>query len=316
MSIREDHDERGAALFEQDGETDEETSGGPAVEGTGESPGYDPGRSDDRRAADRRRKDLKPIASLSDLRTGMKLSELRQGFLDSLVFNRCRFPHRATKYDIYMAMAYAIRDRLVHRWLSTSETYIKSDARLVGYLSAEYLPGPHLGNNLINLGVYELVRAATARAGYDMHDILDEEVEPGLGNGGLGRLAACFMDSAATLEFPVIGYGLRYEFGLFRQEIREGRQVEMTDKWLHNDNPWEIARPNLTYKVGFGGATEHYTDADGTARTRWTPDRMVMGMAYDTPILGYRVNTANLLRLWSAEAVESFDFNAYSVGDY
>ena len=265
---------------------------------------------------DLRKKELKPIASLSNLRTGMNLSELRQGFQDSLVFNRCRFPHRATTYDIYMGMAYAIRDRLVYRWLSTSETYLKSDARLVGYLSAEYLPGPHLGNNLINMGIYELVRAATAKAGFDVHDIMDEEVEPGLGNGGLGRLAACFMDSLATLEIPAVGYGLRYEFGLFRQEIRDGRQVEMTDKWLHNDNPWEIARPNPTYKVGFGGTTESYKDNDGTVRSRWVPDRVVKGMAYDTPILGYRVNTANLLRLWKAEAEESFDFNAYNVGDY
>ena len=276
-------------------------------EGPGDPPGGD-GGSD--------KKDLKPISMLSNPRTGMNLAELRQGFLDSLVFNRCRFPHRATMYDIYMAMAHAIRDRLVYYWLSTSETYLKSDARVVGYLSAEYLPGPHLGNNLMNLGVYELVRAATAKAGFDLHDILDEEVEPGLGNGGLGRLAACFMDSLATLEMPAVGYGLRYEFGLFRQEIRDGRQVEMTDKWLHNDNPWEIARPHPTYKVGFGGVTERYTDADGTVRSRWVPDRVVMGMAYDTPILGHRVNTANLLRLWTAEAVETFDFSAYNIGDY
>ncbi|WP_373497944.1 glycogen/starch/alpha-glucan phosphorylase [Desulfococcus sp.] len=263
-----------------------------------------------------RKKEMKPIAALSNPRMGMNLSDLRQGFLDSLVFNRCRFPFRATRYDIYMGMAYAIRDRLVHRWLSTSETYLKSDARLLGYLSAEYLPGPHLGNNLINLGIFELVRAATAKAGFDIHDVMDEEVEPGLGNGGLGRLAACFMDSLATLEIPAIGYGLRYEFGLFRQDIKDGRQVEMTDKWLHNDNPWEIARPNLTYRVGFGGTTERYKDSDGTVRSRWMPDREVRGMAYDTPILGYRVNTANLLRLWKAEAEESFDFNAYNVGDY
>ncbi len=280
-------------------------------DGGGKAP---PGSPDGRRAP--RKKALRPIAALSNLRTGINLSELRRGFLDSLVFNRCRFPRRATKYDIYMGMAYTIRDRLVYRWLSTSEAYLKSDARMVGYLSAEYLPGPYLGNNLINLGIYELVRAATARAGFDIHDIMDEEVEPGLGNGGLGRLAACFMDSLATLEVPAVGYGLRYEFGLFRQEIRDGRQVEMTDKWLHNDNPWEIARPSSTYRVGFGGATERWTDSDGVARTRWVPDRVVQGMAYDTPILGYRVNTANLLRLWKSEAVESFDFNAYNVGDY
>ena len=258
----------------------------------------------------------KSIAALSRVRTGSGLSELRQAFLDNLVLGRCRFPFHAGINDIYMGMAYSIRDRIVHRWLSTSETYLKTKCRTVGYLSAEYLPGPHLGNNLINLGIFELVRAATAKAGFDIYDIMDEEPEPGLGNGGLGRLAACFMDSLATLEIPAIGYGLRYEFGMFRQEIRDGRQVELTDKWLHHDNPWEIARPTVNYPVRLGGRTEKYTDENGRPRSRWIPDRIVKGIAYDTPILGYKVNTANLLRLWSAEAIESFDFSVYNMGDY
>ncbi len=258
----------------------------------------------------------KPIAPLSDLRTGMGLAELRQGFLDNLIFNQARVPTRASTSDIYMGMAYTIRDRLLHRWLSTADTYFRKDVRVVSYLSAEYLPGPHLGNNLLNLGIYELVRTATAIAGFDLHDILDEEVEPGLGNGGLGRLAACFMDSLATMEIPAIGYGIRYEFGLFRQEIRDGWQVEYSDRWLHYDNPWEIHRQGVSYPVKFGGHTETITDSDGRPRVRWNPERVIRGIAYDTPILGYRVNTVNLLRLWRAEAPESFDFEAFNVGDY
>jgi len=258
----------------------------------------------------------KPIAPISDLRTGMGLAELRQGFLDNLIFNQARVPTRASTSDIYMGMAYTIRDRLLHRWLSTADTYFKKDVRVVSYLSAEYLPGPHLGNNLLNLGIYELARTATAIAGFDLHDILDEEVEPGLGNGGLGRLAACFMDSLATMEIPAIGYGIRYEFGLFRQEIREGWQVEYSDRWLHYDNPWEIHRQGVSYPVKFGGQTETVTDSNGRSRVRWNPERVIRGIAYDTPILGYQVNTVNLLRLWRAEAPESFDFEAFNVGDY
>ncbi|MEQ8660124.1 MAG: glycogen/starch/alpha-glucan phosphorylase, partial [Gammaproteobacteria bacterium] len=142
------------------------------------------------------------------------------------------------------------------------------------------------------------------------------EVEPGLGNGGLGRLAACYMESLATLEVPAIGYGIRYEFGIFAQAIRDGWQVEQSDRWLSHGNPWEIRRPTITCDVGFGGHTEHYTDDRGRLRVRWVPDRRVRGVAYDMPVLGYRVQSANLLRLWSAEAVESFDLAAFNVGDY
>jgi starch phosphorylase len=155
-------------------------------------------------------RERRAIAEIPDMRTGLRLSELRQGFLDNLIFNRCRLPGRAGMHDIYMGIAYTIRDRLLHRWIGSAEEYFQKNRRMVCYLSAEYLPGPHLGNNLINLGIYELVRAAVAKAGFDLHDILDEEPEPGLGNGGLGRLAACFMDSLATLEIPAIGYGIRY----------------------------------------------------------------------------------------------------------
>jgi starch phosphorylase len=183
-------------------------------------------------------------------------------------------------------------------------------------LSAEFLPGPHLGNNLLNLGITEPTRQAMAELGLNLDELVEQEEEPGLGNGGLGRLASCYLDSMASLEVPAIGYGIRYEFGIFDQTIKDGWQVEITDKWLRFGNPWEIVRPEITYDVKFGGRTEAGADDQGHYRARWLPDTVVKGVAYDTPILGYRVGTCNHLRLWKAEAVESFDFAAFNHGDY
>jgi len=188
--------------------------------------------------------------------------------------------------------------------------------KIFAYLSAEFLLGRHLENNMINLGIYEDIRRTAEEEGLDIQALFDQEEDPGLGNGGLGRLAACYLDSLATLEVPAVGYGIRYEFGLFDQEIRDGWQVERTDQWLRLGNPWEVVRPEITFQVSFGGRTEHYQDDQGRYRVRWIPHRIVKGVAYDTPILGYRVNTCNLLRLWKAEAVESFEFEAFNVGDY
>src|SRR5213075_269307 len=151
--------------------------------------------------------------------------------------------------------------------------------------------------------------------GYDLDEILAQEEEPGLGNGGLGRLASCYMDSLASVEVPAVGYGIRYEFGIFDQVIRDGWQEEITDKWLRLGNPWEVARPEISYPVKFGGRTESFFE-EGRDRVRWIPETEVQGVAYDTPILGYRVGTCNALRLWKAEAVESFDFAAFNHGDY
>jgi glycogen phosphorylase len=227
-----------------------------------------------------------------------------------------RFPATATLNDKYLALAYSVRDRLLERWARTSETYYRKRVRTVCYLSAEFLLGPHLGNNLVNLGSFDTARQAMQELGLDFEQLLEQEEEPGLGNGGLGRLAACYLDSLATLQIPSIGYGIRYEFGIFDQQIRDGWQVEVSDKWLRLGYPWEIVRPEIAFNVGFGGRTEPYIDGNGRHRVRWTPARIVRGVAHDTPILGYRVNTANLLRLWSAEAVNSFDFEAFNVGDY
>jgi starch phosphorylase len=258
-----------------------------------------------------------PIAAESDEgRVSLSKEALKHAFLDNLFYIQGKFPALATKTDYYMALAYAVRDRMLQRWISTAATYTKQGSRTVSYLSAEFLMGPHLGNNLINLGIYETARTAVAELGLDLEELLAHEDEPGLGNGGLGRLAACFIDSLATLEVPALGYGIRYEFGIFQQEIVDGWQVEKTDKWLRYGNPWEIARPEWCMEVKFGGYTEAYVDEYGRRRRRWVPERIVNGIPYDTPILGYRVNTANTLRLWKAEAPESFDFSTFNRGDY
>ncbi len=250
-----------------------------------------------------------------DIRTDSDVNSIKRAFADNLFYLQGKFPSVATPNDLYMALAYTVRDRLVRRWILTIETYFRHRSRTVCYLSAEYLLGPHLANNLINLGIMEEVRTAMSEMRIDLDGLLDQEEEPGLGNGGLGRLAACFLDSLATLQIPAIGYGIRYEFGIFDQIIRSGWQVEMTDKWLRFGNPWELVRPEITYDVGFGGYTESVFDDKGF-RVRWHPGVQVRGVACDTPILGYRVGTANFLRLWKAEACESFDFHAFNAGDY
>jgi starch phosphorylase len=217
---------------------------------------------------------------------------------------------------LYTALALTVRDRVLKHGVRTLETYTEQDARVVAYLSAEFLPGPHLANNLLNLGIMDQTRKALSKLEVDLDELFEQEEEPGLGNGGLGRLASCYLDSLASLEIPAIGYGIRYEFGIFDQIIRDGWQVEITDKWLRYGNPWEIMRPELAFDVPFGGHTENWTDEQGRDRVRWVPETVIKGVAYDTPILGYHVGTCNRLRLWKAEAVESFDFEAFDHGDY
>jgi glycogen phosphorylase len=255
-------------------------------------------------------------ALTEDVRTGPDASTLRRAIVDNLTYVQAVLPSLATTNDWYLALAHTVRDRLLHRWVRTVQTYFERDVKVVAYLSAEFLPGPHLGNNLAHLGIEEAARQAVTELGLDLGVLLEQEEEPGLGNGGLGRLASCFLDSLATLEVPAIGYGIRYEFGLFDQEIRDGWQDEVTDKWLRYGNPWEIARPEICCEVKFGGRTESYLDEQRRHRVRWVPDRVVKGIPYDTPIPGYRVGTCNTLRLWRAEACESFDFQTFNVGDY
>uniref|UniRef100_UPI00344CEBCC glycogen/starch/alpha-glucan phosphorylase n=1 Tax=Acaryochloris sp. IP29b_bin.137 TaxID=2969217 RepID=UPI00344CEBCC len=259
--------------------------------------------------------DLQDRCELSN-RTGMDSETLKRAFLNNLFYVQGKFPALATTNDYYMALAYTVRDRLLQRWINTAATYTELGSRTVAYFSAEFLMGPHLGNNLINLGIYDQVEQGMAELGLSLDELQEEEEEPGLGNGGLGRLAACYLDSLATLDIPSLGYGIRYEFGIFDQDIRDGWQVELTDKWLSAGNPWEIARPEWSVEIKLGGHTENYTDDYGNFRSRWVPDQVVKGIPYDTPILGYQTNTANTLRLWTAEAPESFDFRSFNSGDY
>lgn len=253
---------------------------------------------------------------VEDDRTGLSVETLRRALADHLFYEQGKSPAIASQNDYYMALAYTVRDRLLQNWLASVQTCLQPQVKVVAYLSAEFLEGPHLGSNLINLGLYDLVQQAVTQSGLNLEVLLAQEEEPGLGNGGLGRLAACYMDALATVEIPAIGYGIRYEFGIFDQEIRDGWQVEITDKWLQFGNPWEFPRPEEAVLVNFGGHTEPFTDDQGCYRVRWVSDKVVKGIPYDTPILGYRVNTANTLRLWKAEAPESFDFNAFNVGNY
>jgi starch phosphorylase len=251
-----------------------------------------------------------------DVRTALDCESLKQAVHDHLRYSVARLPRLATLRDYYRALALAVRDRMQDRWTRSAQTYFDLDCKVAAYLSAEFLVGPHLGNNLVNLGIEEATREAMAELGQDLDEILACEEEPGLGNGGLGRLAACYLDSLATLQRPAIGYGIRYEFGIFDQEIHDGWQVEVTDKWLRFGNPWEIAKPEIVYYVKWGGYTETFHDEQGAYRVRWVPNHVVKGTPYDTPVQGYGVNTCNTLRLWSAEAVESFDFQAFNTGDY
>ena len=256
------------------------------------------------------------LPAVEDDRTGMSVPTLRRALADNLYYIQGKFPEIANRYDYYMMLAYTVRDRLFERWINTIQTYLQKDVKVVAYLSAEFLLGPHLANAMINMGIHDQLEKALQESGLNMQELLEQEEEPGLGNGGLGRLAACYLDSLATMEIPAIGYGIRYEFGIFDQDIRDGWQVEITDKWLRNGNPWEVVRPMASVEVNLGGYTRRYTDAKGKYKVDWVPERTVIGVPYDTPIPGYNNNTANNLRLWKAESPEMLNLEAFNHGDY
>jgi starch phosphorylase len=255
--------------------------------------------------------------SSESTRVGLSEETLKRAFLENLFYSVGRVRRIATRNDLFVALARTIRDRMLHRWVHASRQYVgEKDVKVVSYLSAEFLTGPHLANNLINLGIYEAAHRALEELGIRLEELIEHEQEPGLGNGGLGRLAACFLDSLSTLEVPAVGYGIRYEYGMFDQVIRDGWQVEIADNWLNLGNPWEIVHPEIRYDVKFGGHTESGYDDDGRYWVRWIPQRIVRAIAHDTPILGYRVNTCNTLRLWRATAYDTFDFQEFNIGDY
>ena len=248
-------------------------------------------------------------------RAGTSAKDIEISFRNHLTHTVGRPLENSSKLDQYHALAAVVRDRLMDQWLETIEGYKKHDQRVLGFLSAEYLLGPHLENDLLNLDITKQADQAMKNLGLNLKEIACVEPEPGLGNGGLGRLAACFLDSLSTLNTPVIGYGLRYEFGIFKQEITDGWQVEKSDKWLQYGNPWEIAA-STSYDVGFFGHTETYTDDQGAVHHKWVPGQIIKGIPYDTPIPGFQTRTVNRLRLWKAEAVDSFDLSTFNSGDY
>src|SRR5512139_1064634 len=237
----------------------------------------------------------------SNTRTDTSFPSLKQAVLDNLSYVQGRIPELATPNDWYMAVAYTVRHRMLERFIRALKGLRSPKVKIACYLSAEFLTGPHLGNNLLNLGITGQMEDAVKELGLKLGDLLAVEEEPGLGNGGLGRLAACYMDSLACLGVPAIGYGIRYEFGIFDQEIQDGWQVEKTDKWLRLGNPWELCEPEISYYVNFGGCTEHFRDEKGRFRVRWVPHRVVRGIAYDTAVPAYRGGVVDLLRLWKSE---------------
>src|SRR5437899_2118634 len=236
-------------------------------------------------------------------------------FTNHLLYSLAKDQYSATARDRFISLALTVRDRLIERWIATQQRYYRRDAKRVYYLSAEFLMGRALANNLLNLGLYDTAREAMRMMGLEVSDLLEQEVDAGLGNGGLGRLAACFLDSMATLDIPGYGYGIRYEFGMFDQEIKDGWQIEKPDEWLRFGNPWEMPRPEYWVPVGFGGRTEEHFD-HGRLKVHWAPEEQVIGVAYDTPIAGYGNATVNTLRLWRARASDEFDLTVFNDGDY
>jgi starch phosphorylase len=227
-----------------------------------------------------------------------------------------RDEYSATTWDRYHALCLTLREQLLTDWIHTQQAYYHSDCKRVYYLSMEFLMGRALHNALINTRALEPYREAMAELGSPLEELEEAEVEPGLGNGGLGRLAACFLDSMATLQLPAYGCGLRYDYGIFRQEMLDGRQLEEPDDWLRLPNPWELSRPENVVRIQFGGRVQVYDDGKGRIRHRWVDTHDVTAMPYDSPIPGYGNRTVNTLRLWSAHGTEAFDLEDFNVGDY
>jgi starch phosphorylase len=254
--------------------------------------------------------------SSPETRVGMDPRAFKRSVLDHLLFTCAQDLHDASSRDLYRAMAHAVRDRLVHRWLATQRTYDEKDVKRAYYLSSEFLTGRSLGLCLLNMGLYETAETLAAERAFDIGQVLDQEGDPGLGNGGLGRLAACFMDSLATLALPAVGYGIRYDFGIFEQRIENGCQVELHDNWLSGGNPWELPRTEEAQIVRLGGKVEPRYDPDGRLRMEWRPARTILGVPYDSFIVGHKADTVNTLRLWAARATRDFDLNYFNEGDF
>lgn len=257
----------------------------------------------------RRRIALPPLLPL-------RAAQLGDAFVHRLTYSVAKDEYTSTDFDAYQALAYTVRDRLMERWFRTQDAYYRADAKRVYYLSLEFLMGRALQNGVLNLDSTDPWAEALGRLGYDLERLQEQEWDAGLGNGGLGRLAACIMDSAATLGLPFYGYGIRYDYGIFQQRIVNGAQVEAPDNWLRYGNPWEIARPDALFPVHFYGQARHVRDADGGFRVEWVDTEDVWAMAYDTPVVGFRNGTVNTLRLWSAKSSREFDLSHFNAGEY
>ncbi len=247
---------------------------------------------------------------------GRDIESLKKSFIHHLEYSLAKDEFSATKHDCFKSLALLARDRLVERWIETQQAYYREDAKRVYYLSLEFLMGRALGNCLINEGLYDEAGQALRDLGQNMEELREAEWDAGLGNGGLGRLAACFMDSMATLGLPAYGYGIRYEYGIFFQQIIQGYQAETPDNWLRYGNPWEFERPEYLYPVKFYGRVNQYYDEKGRFRSDWVDTEEIMAMAYDSPIPGYRTETVNTMRLWSAKSTRDFNLDYFNHGDY
>jgi starch phosphorylase len=257
-----------------------------------------------------------PRTRAAGRRASLETEEFRQAVIEHLIHTCAKDVREASAFDLYEAFAHTVRDRLVHRWLATQRTHVEVDAKRVCYLSSEFLTGRSLGLCLMNMGLYGAAETLAQSRGLELATILECEGDPGLGNGGLGRLAACFMDSLATLELPAFGYGIRYDFGMFEQKIDKGVQVEQHDNWLHLGNAWELPRHEDAQTVRFGGRVEFHRDMDGVMRASWLDARSVIGLPYDSFIVGHRTNTVNTLRLWAARATRDFDLQFFNEGEF
>lgn len=264
---------------------------------------------------------MSPISKLInskwiDAHKGMSKSSLKLSFQNNCEYTLAKDQYTATMFDSYQALSLAIRDRIVERWIHTQQQYHKKNVRRVYYLSMEFLIGRLLGNFVYNLGIENQTAAAMQEMGLDLEEIREQEVDAGLGNGGLGRLAACFLDSMATLGIPAHGYGIRYDYGIFNQKIINGYQVELPDEWLRHGTPWEFARPEYSVKIKFYGKVDMVKDENGNTRPAWVDAEDVLAVPYDIPVLGYKNEVVNTLRLWSARSSEDFDFEYFNDGDY
>lgn len=255
------------------------------------------------------------LEDVEDL-VGTTAEDIRKSFNYHLRLSLARDRYTATENDRYLSLAWAVRDRLVENWISTQQSYYNQDVKRVYYFSLEFLMGRALGNSVLNLGLEDAVRESLDQLALSYEDLREMEQDAGLGNGGLGRLAACFLDSCATLRLPAYGCGIRYEYGIFRQKIVDGQQVEEPDNWLHLSNPWEIPRPENAVPVHFYGKVEGRTDRNGKTVFSWVDTEKIMATPYDTPVPGYKNGVVNNLRLWSAKATDDFDLQFFNDGDY